>query len=914
MIAALHLCDAARIPVLTEAETARLLPAFDVSERLGEPDVRTTRTPALMPEAEHLRARATLRIDHEDPDGAGGTVSRREWWDLWRVEEPEGEPVASGAEIVCEWRPYWLVASESVAVPRTGAGAETDDLQFFLTDRTPEDAMGVLFDPDNGAPALASGNALFEAGAVHALYASRGVEVTATAATTLDVLAAMCESLGCEWRARVVTSGLNKFGTGDTYAVDLVPPASERGLFEPGIEEGDLVLDLTLLARQDDGPYGPRYGPAVSLVRSEDGQDAVATVFPLSEVGEDGEAKGVAGAEWAPGYAVHDSGETYVELHRSRVGDSPPPALAVWEDDALIGAALQEVGGQRRTFEIVDTAYPNRLLVTGDASDLDPSVRIVSDGDPRQRLRSLTSPTLSALWGRAERAMRFASHPLPNLFAREGVSADLSAWDGEDPARPYGVETAGTVTMTRTTAPEDVKRGPASALVTFPGGLALTGDDLDVSVTLPRGGGSQDDTATETATYAPGGSLATVGFTASATAETATYAAKGGTAEATATLTMEFLDSGSGVLATHAASLTDTASGALTVTADAPSGTEAVRVTTVADALTGETSGQFASASASVSGAALERDDEAGTPPAVLIGSGALRNTAAVWLAVRMIAGAVSVRIEDALGVVQSNSEGTLEVEASGTDDVFAEITLAWSEVPSAHRLVIRPVTPGASFALDAVTAVPGTVPAPFRPAMGPEALWEMAAFELSRRRADGLAAALSAFEGEAFDLAALGLSPEAPVSVGQAVRVRGAFTAYTGEVRARVLAVEYRDGVGAASSDRRFSLGTLGPDLQTVIEEAAEGTVTAVASGASLLATGGGFTRTASAPGQSTVGTYGDATLTQGTTYEVTLRPEAGGATVEIPTVILGPAGIAAANILHNTRKGLFTIRLREE
>lgn len=931
LLSSIQLCDAFRVPVLTAAETAALLPVFEVTERLGEPDQRVTETLPLHPNAGYLRARATLRLDFAE----SGVFSRREWWRLWRVAEPEGEAAQTGV-IVCEWRPYWLILDEAVAAPRTGAGALSDDLAFALTDRTPASALGVLFDPENGAPVLPDGDPLFAVGDVHALFSERSAEIDAEAATALGVLTGVCESLGCEWRARVVvdTDPTGSDPYTDTYAVDLLIPPGERGLFEPGIEADELVLDLTLLAKDALSATGdaPRYGPGVSLVRGEEGQEAVSAVFPLSEAVDVGQA-GVAGALWYPGPSTFylKVEETIVEIHRSRIGEYPAPALVVWEADALNGYAVQETGGLARTFPIADSAYPNVLTLTGDAETvpLFREVRILTPedhhgtGTGRVPVRVLASPLLRAAYGPGERPIRFSAHPLPNLLDRAGVSSDFSRWTG---GLPYGVDEEGDVTVTETTDAADVRHGARSAEVAFASsaGVALTGDDLEV---YAESEGTATDTDTESALYADGGgSLEGRTYRATASAEV-TRAYRSSTATATATLRMRFLDVSDALIGSAVTdSISGNASRLLVCEGTAPAACVKVEVEVEADtaaAIGGTIPPASAFATAAVTGATLEE----GTlvTSGVMVGAGSVPETGALWMNLRVSEGAVEVRIEDESGAVVSNEEGTLTltVAADGSDSAntpFTTVTFAWSGVPDAAQIAVRPTSGAATVILDAAALVPGVVPVPYRAAMGPEALWELAARELSRRVADGVAASLSTFDGEYLDLAAAGVAPGTAVGVGQAVRVRGAFTSYTGGVYSRVTEVQYRDGVGANAVDRRIAVGSLGPDLSDVIEAVARGTVSVTTSTGGLLDVGGQFVATDyTAPegatlGAATLEAYGAATITTLPSETFSLRAAAGGGSVTIAKRRLGSPGVVASSAKLSKNQTVATLKVVDQ
>lgn len=925
-ITSLLLCDADRVPVLTAAETAALLGPFEVTERLGEPDVRVSRTPALAPDARYLRARATLRIAFDT-----GEV---EWWEAWRVEAPEGEPVASGADVGVEWRPYWLRLADAVALPRVGAGADADDLTLAVADRFPADALAVLFDPENGAPALPDGTALFAVGTVHALYAERRVEASATVASCLAVLGAVCESLRCEWEARVVPGTAPGPGDpyADTYAVDLVVPAGEQGFFEPGIEAADVVLDVSLLPKDPD--RNGYHGPGIGMLRTEDALDAVSALVPVSDRAEDGEQAGVSGALFYPAPSSFNGkiGTTEVDLFRSRIGDYPPPALVVWEDGALDGYALEEAGGLRRVFPIEGSAFPNRLTLTGDAvtDPLHREVRVLTPedhygtGTGRQRVRALASPTLEAAFGYAERGVRFAAHPRANLLARAGASADLSRWD-DDTSLPYGLELTGDATAAETTDAQDVQYGDKAVEITFDSASAvtLTGDDLDVSANVLN---EDSDNEEETATYADGGaSLA--GDTFRATAQATVEASYGrATTTHTATLRLVFLDGSNAVLDTVTDSLGGNGTRTLVAEGVAPSGTVTVRVETEADAsATLSTPPAYANLRVTVSGAGLERDPAGASASYATLGAGCLGETGAAWFHLRVTEGEVEACVLESDGTVASNEEGELSVAVTADPEdpantPFSTVTLAWTSVPEAAALALRPTTGRAVVVWDAATAVSSTTPAAYRSAMGPEALWELAAREVARRKSDLVSAALSTFEGEYLDLQAAGVEPGVPVRVGQAVRIRGAFTAYAGEAVGYVSELRYRDGLGQAAADRQIAAGPLGPDLAAVIEAAVQGEVTVTAAGGGLIDTGGQYVATAYAEGSGgdlstvTLQAVGDATITQGTARTVTLGADDGGGTLTLPVAVLGSASQAAANVKRKPSGGVLRVRVLDQ
>lgn len=292
----------------------------------------------------------------------------------------------------------------------------------------------------------------------------------------------------------------------------------------------------------------------------------------------------------------------------------------------------------------------------------------------------------------------------------------------------------------------------------------------------------------------------------------------------------------------------------------------------------------------------------------VRIGVGEYRGDLGVWAALRVVSGSVKVWLtayDPAAAGTQDDPSFTVVQEVtvsadSGTDgDAFSRwqepaIRVTEDNLPGDGpplRLSLDVFASGtgpAEWVLDAVTVVGVAQAVPYSPTMGPEALHEAGARELARRAAMGL----DEFEVDALDLAEIGagLPGEAPLAVGDAVALR--LTRRTAgtveEVPARVVEVEYVEGVGSPPVAKRVRLGRSLPTLREAVRRLV-GTATGAASGSTGSSSGGGG---ASDTGEAPAAPAIDGVEQQADTLLVSVtRPAAG---VAVLLALVGPDGVA--------------------
>ena len=436
--------------LLSEPETERLLGPHPVRRLYGEPVKVTTESLQFAAGAGFLAKRTALRGVYEDLDDAVGDGSVRvvRWWRCRELTESVGD---SDLVVRCVWRPLWLDAAETVARPGDVAvlgDAGTLDLALRLVDRPLADALAVVLDPANGAPALADGSPLLSVGVVEGDLVGGVVSFTASGATTLGAVEALAgnapraDGIGAEYRVRVVEGASPAL---DTYAVDLfVPPDPNDASTVPVV-----TVDLRDLESN-----------ATRVSRTASDEGAVSVVVPVSSGAAEGETSGsIAGNR----LAVASASGAALTLG----------AAVVWEPGALVGLTLQDLGtGETRA--VTASEAPSTLTLDAAFPSTPQAVRLLSpDGGP---LVALGSPALVGDLGRIERAVAFDVSPLANVLAEPGrtpepVSADLSEWtDGDE--RPLGVykigETGALPTFARETDPGLIRYGAAGLRVVAP--------------------------------------------------------------------------------------------------------------------------------------------------------------------------------------------------------------------------------------------------------------------------------------------------------------------------------------------------------------------------------------------------------------------------------------------------------------
>lgn len=398
--------------------------------------------------------RARLRI-HNHPSKTSPWSIRR----VVRVEYDTGEVeswrvrrrvVDHAGDASVELVPLWMDLSERVLmVDLEDAGITTPRLA--LLDRLPADAIGVAFDPVNGAPSIGT-EPMFLVGEIDPQIVDKRVDVLLTGASPLQVVEAVCSQLQCLWRARLIRSGLD--ASGEMYEVDLYLPAPEVAVASVG--------------------NVPAVANALRLLITDDASELFTVSVPLSAGGEDSQQT-TADAYWTtdPGVPVPPFGWSVrlmipQELRGSGSGDSVPYAGAL--NGYWIRSLDEPVPGFENRFEIIQSYPPDELIVPGFAWFQRYRLE-QANGLPVTRL--VDKPGV-AQHGVVERSIVYEDvAPLPNLFQYPAMTTEteVSGVTTLDGVIPLG---ASTLTYVWSTADVDVTVGERSPIVTLDGEAALS--------------------------------------------------------------------------------------------------------------------------------------------------------------------------------------------------------------------------------------------------------------------------------------------------------------------------------------------------------------------------------------------------------------------------------------------------------
>ena len=216
----------------------------------------------------------------------------------------------------------------------------------------------------------------------------------------------------------------------------------------------------------------------------------------------------------------------------------------------------------------------------------------------------------------------------------------------------------------------------------------------------------------------------------------------------------------------------------------------------------------------------------AATGDGVRIDGGARRDDAGAWAAVRVLSGAVALRLrqhDPARGqevtVIQAVVEGDLEIARLSVLSVAVSADRFPAFDSSPRPIYLDVVADGgpAEWILDAVTLTDVPQAAPYAPRMGPAGLLEAAAGYLAQQAAYGG----ERFEGEW--LVVPGGPTDVPVRPGDPVTLRLTTAQGTEDHRVRCLSLEYREGVGQKPTEVRGRFGALPFTLRDAVSAIAE-------------------------------------------------------------------------------------------
>lgn len=429
--------------------------AFE-EERGQAPTLRVPLAPAGLSGADLWTIRAVLRLRYEAENGDDRFAA-------WRVERVnrgyDGE-----ADDQAQLRPLYLDLADSAA-RLTLADAGLTTLQISLVNRPVADTLAAILDPRNGAPVMPNGAPMFVLGSVAPAFSGVRADVSLTGATTLELVEALCQSVGARWKARLVLSGAD-YGD-ELYEVDLVQAEEPPGALGK------------LWKRTGDGPVAvptvgnaPGVRPNVARLSTEEEQGDLYTVV-LPVCGDEGVPMTLEKARWHVSNRLVD-----VPGNRTRytLGVHDDAGEGNWRGPIFdgfdaAGLSLHFYGGANQTWAVVAVEPPDKVWVAGQQvlTPSFPAGFVRAGGVPVQ---TLELPDAVAAFGRIERVVRFDDvAPYPNLLPSSHVSSIFETWGSSWPKGWHALDAPnGDVAASPTTEEVDVAHGSKSLRVVAAGG------------------------------------------------------------------------------------------------------------------------------------------------------------------------------------------------------------------------------------------------------------------------------------------------------------------------------------------------------------------------------------------------------------------------------------------------------------